>query len=511
MAEEEKSTILYIDDEMMNLTGFRFVFRTSYNVLIADTIAQAEEILAQNPVKVIISDQKMPEMSGSDFLKSISEKYPDIIKIILTAYADSGTAIDAINEINIYQFIIKPWKKEKMEETLRNAVEIFDLTRKNSQLIENLRSQNEKIQIANDLLTEEINTRKQAERALKQSEQKFKRIFNSSSEGIFIWNSQFKIIDVNKAVLNVLGYEKEEILSLSIFDAITEEYYEQIRQHSRILLSGKTQQSYEIEGIAKDGTIIPIEVNSRVIQIADKVYILTLIHDLRERKQKEQIILNATIETEERERQRFAQDLHDDFGPTLSSAKMYLQLLKEKEQDARSSEIIDTVQALIEESIDNIRSTSNALSSHILVQYGLAEAIKNTVEKFRAFVSVSLDTNLRGERFLPNTEAIVYRILNELLNNTIKHADATRIDIGIYIKKQNLKLSYVDNGKGFDLQQKLADAKGGIGIFNILNRIQTIGGKYTFDTSPGNGVVFALKVKAEKMSDDTQRFMHLHK
>ena len=174
---------------------------------------------------------------------------------------------------------------------------------------------------------------------------------------------------------------------------------------------------------------------------------------------------------------------------------MNLRLLNDNTENARSTEVIETIRGLVDESIAIVRTTSNALSSHVLVQYGLVSAMHNITDKFAPFVKISFTTNLTTERFAPNTEAVIYRIFNELLNNTVKHAEAKNINIQLHIESGILELRYSDDGKGFDLKNKMTDSADGIGIFNIFSRVKTIGGKYTFETAPGKGVLFTLKAK----------------
>lgn len=491
----EKDVILYLDDEEVNLTGFKFVFRSDYHILTASSVKEACKLLAENHVKLIISDQRMPDMLGTDFFQSISEDYPDVIKIILTAYADSDTAIKAINQTNIYQFLIKPWKKEKMSETIKNAISAYDLLKSNSDKMSNLQEQNEQIQATNKQLRQEIYVRLQTERALLQSERKFRRIFDDSTDGIIIWNFDFKIIDANRAIEDGVGYSRDELFNMPINNIICGESFNASTLRLEMLKIGTELPSIEYEARCKDGSVIPVEVNSRIISLGSESAVLTMVRDIRPRKQQEKAIMDAIIETEETERKRFARDLHDDFGPILSSIKMYLRLLHDNTENPRSIEMIETIRELVDESISIVRTTSNALSSHVLVQYGLVSAIHNITEKFSPFVKINFTTNLTTERFGANTEAVVYRIFNELLNNTVKHADAKKISIHLLIESGMLVLHYSDDGKGFDLEKKMIDSAEGIGIFNIFSRVKTIGGKYTFETAPGKGVKFLLKAK----------------
>lgn len=111
MNENHIPNILYIDDEESNLRIFRINFKRYYKVFTTSSIQEAYQILRDNPISLIITDQKMPEMSGTDFLKSIINEYPDVIRIVLTGFADIQDIIQAINDCHIHQYVTKPYEK----------------------------------------------------------------------------------------------------------------------------------------------------------------------------------------------------------------------------------------------------------------------------------------------------------------------------------------------------------------------------------------------------------------
>ena len=319
----EKDIILYLDDEEVNLSGFKFVFRSEYQILTASSVKEARKLLNEHPVKVVISDQRMPDMLGTDFFQSISEEHPDVIKIILTAYADSDTAIKAINQTNIYQFLIKPWKKEKMSETLRNAINAFDLLKRNSEKITNLQEEYDQVQAANKQLRQEIYVRLQTERALLQSERKFRRIFADSTDGIIIWNYDFTIIDINRAIQTWIGYTREELLTKSLPEILNGEAFGNISNRLEMLKLGTEIPTVEYEGHCKDGSIIPVEVNSRIISINNEPAVLTMVRDIRPRKHQEKAVMSAIIETEEAERKRFWADIVEHQNVSAAFARQH--------------------------------------------------------------------------------------------------------------------------------------------------------------------------------------------
>lgn len=121
-----KPNILYVDDESNNLTGFKATFRRDYRVYTAESGKEALEILNDRDFQVIISDQRMPGMTGVDFFESIKESHPEPVRMLLTGYSDIESVIKAINEGNVYRYITKPWEEQDLKMTIDNAVEYYN-------------------------------------------------------------------------------------------------------------------------------------------------------------------------------------------------------------------------------------------------------------------------------------------------------------------------------------------------------------------------------------------------
>jgi response regulator RpfG family c-di-GMP phosphodiesterase len=135
---EEVINILYVDDEVHNLNAFKASFRRNFNVFTAESAKDAIAILSQQEINIIITDQRMPVMTGIEFLESIIPNYPDPMRILLTGYADINAVIDAINKGQVYLYITKPWLDEELKINIERAFEVYSLRRKNKALNEQL-------------------------------------------------------------------------------------------------------------------------------------------------------------------------------------------------------------------------------------------------------------------------------------------------------------------------------------------------------------------------------------
>ncbi|MBS9522884.1 response regulator [Litoribacter ruber] len=142
----EKIKVLYVDDEVNNLQAFKATFRRNYQIFIAESAEEARKILENQTVEIIITDQRMPNETGVEFLESIIPDYPDPMRILLTGYTDIQAVIDAINKGQVYHYLTKPWDEDYMRTVVKNAYEVFDLRRKNDQLTRSLLKANDQLE-----------------------------------------------------------------------------------------------------------------------------------------------------------------------------------------------------------------------------------------------------------------------------------------------------------------------------------------------------------------------------
>ncbi len=198
-------------------------------------------------------------------------------------------------------------------------------------------------------------------------------------------------------------------------------------------------------------------------------------------------LLTTVLRTEEKSRSRFSKELHDGLGPLLSSAKMSLSVLSRESGIVERGEIIANTTYLIDEAIRSLREISNNLSPHVLNDFGLARGVENFINRSAAMHSAKIrfSTNLRDERFDPDIEVIVYRVICELINNSLKHSGCDRITISLTSDGKSLTLRYTDNGRGFNPS---AVADSGMGLANISSRINSLNGYVSITSAPNRGM-----------------------
>lgn len=212
---------------------------------------------------------------------------------------------------------------------------------------------------------------------------------------------------------------------------------------------------------------------------------------LREAEEKqrayEKQMLMTMIKAEENERKRFATELHDGLGPILSSIKMGFSAIKD---DIKDDEIKHNLETAIAEAIVTVREVSNNLSPLVLNNFGIEKAVKNFMSKLIIPQEMNIDYEISiGETRYPATiEIVVYRVVCELINNTIKHSKATNVHFSINEKKGNIEIEYEDNGIGFDTSSIKFSSKAGYGYYNMISRVSSLKGTANFTKRQNGGM-----------------------
>lgn len=215
------------------------------------------------------------------------------------------------------------------------------------------------------------------------------------------------------------------------------------------------------------------------------------------RNETEKRVLSAIIRTEEQERQRFAKELHDGLGPLLSVVKMLLSGFDQNNPPEVNDKIKTNLKQAVDEAIVSVREISANISPHILNNFGLKDAIESFLKKLRPNenIKIHFGSNIDKLRFPYNVEVIMYRVVCELINNTLRHAEATEINISLQLQDDTLYLEYTDNGMGFDVEQ--AEIDGGMGLNNMQYRLQSGNGNIRIESEGGRGMRARAYIKCK--------------
>ena len=215
-----------------------------------------------------------------------------------------------------------------------------------------------------------------------------------------------------------------------------------------------------------------------------------------DRLRTERRVINAIINTEENEKKRFAKDLHDGLGPLLSTVKMSISALTGKINDPHGLEILKNTNHVVNEAISTIKEISNNLSPHVLTNFGLQSAINAFTNKINQTKVLEIDfkSNMEKERLENDKEVVIYRAVCELINNSILHSGASRLEIELNKHEKFITLQFSDNGRGFDTNRLNVEDKKGMGLSNIETRVKSIEGVFILESTPGKGTSALIKV-----------------
>ncbi len=215
-----------------------------------------------------------------------------------------------------------------------------------------------------------------------------------------------------------------------------------------------------------------------------------------DRMKTEKRVISAIINTEENERKRFAKDLHDGLGPLMSTVKMSLSALGEKIKDPTDSVILNNTNHLINEAINTLKDISNNLSPHVLSNFGLSSALSAFIAKINQTraIEVEFKSNMENTRLESEKEVVMYRAACELINNSILHSGASRIEIELNKHEKFITLQFYDNGRGFDTASLESEDTKGMGLSNIDTRVKSVDGVFILESNPGKGTSALIKI-----------------
>ena len=215
-----------------------------------------------------------------------------------------------------------------------------------------------------------------------------------------------------------------------------------------------------------------------------------------DRMKTEKRVISAIINTEENERKRFAKDLHDGLGPLMSTVKMSLSALGEKIKDPTDTVILNNTNHLINEAINTLKDISNNLSPHVLSNFGLSSALSAFIAKINQTraIEVEFKSNMENTRLESEKEVVMYRAACELINNSILHSGASRIEIELNKHEKFITLQFYDNGRGFDTASLENEESKGMGLSNIETRVKSVDGVFILESNPGKGTSALIKI-----------------
>ncbi|TLX75309.1 PAS domain S-box protein [Labilibacter sediminis] len=336
----------------------------------------------------------------------------------------------------------------------------------------------------------------QNEENLKESEAKFRNIFDSSNDAILIVNTDGNFIDANKTAFIRSGLSREELLAHNYKDFLSKDPDNKDLQYKEALFNG-IDTRFETKYTNAYGQTIHIEVNGQAMKYKGKDSFVLISRDITERKEAGKRIIQAIVQTEEDERGRFARELHDGVSPILSAIKLYANAITDNSSKEFQGKITKKIISAVDEAIQGIYDISNNLTPHVLQNFGFKTALETFIKKIEESTSIIFEVQYHLNKRHDNTiEVTLYRLATELINNTIKYANASQVTISL-TENEMVEFHYADNGCGFN-KEEAKDNKTSTGLFNLTNRVQSLDGQINITSSPGHGMNLDAKIPIPK-------------
>ena len=362
----------------------------------------------------------------------------------------------------------------------------------------------------NQKLRRQIFECEHAESALKESEQKYGTLVEDALIGVYI--VQDGIIEfANDKLAAIYGYQKDDLIGMQSLDLVHPEDRPRIKEMRAKRLKGeKVPSEYEIRGLKKNGDTIWVMRSLSLINFKDGLAISGIVSDMTKRREAEQalresgkelrILSNQLLSAEEKERKRIARDLHDGIGQALSAIKFSVEnSLRQLRNQADHSELksLEAVIPLTQKTIEEVRRIVKDLRPSILDDLGILATINWFCREFQdIYAGIRIERTIQiQEKDIPSPlKTVIYRILQEALNNVANHSRADRVLLTLEKSDCGIELKIQDNGVGFDLVKtiSLKPSQRGFGLASMRERAELSGAKFEIKSIVGEGTTIRV-------------------
>src|SRR5260221_1565788 len=438
----------------------------------AGSLGQARRILTAEPIELVFLDLSLPDSFGLESYTGLQAYTQRIPVILLTGLSDTKLALQAL-VMGAQDYLVKG---EFNEQLLSRAI------RYSRERMRNLIY-------------------------LRESEERYRDIFNSNPMPMWVFDAaNFRFLEANSAAIQHYGYTQEEFLTKTLADIRVDGNREDLRQEVAAIGHHRDGVKKGIrQHVTKDGQVIFVDIAWHSIMYKDMPAVLVLANDVTERivlenelneqqMTRQRQITEAVIVAQEKERTEIGKELHDNVNQILGASNLYINTAMTDEE--MRQELLERSTELVSKAINEIRKISKSLITPGLREIGLIESIEDIIDDMRFAkedLSIELDLqNISEEQIEDRRKLALFRMVQEQLNNIVKHARATRVLIRLSIEGPDIVLTVADNGVGFDVSRH----RKGVGITNIISRAELFNGTVEIQSMPGEGCVLSVGLPA---------------
>lgn len=465
MNASEQLSILILEDNPSDSFLIEQMLSSSelsiQNIYTSERLADGIEWIKQHPVNLVLSDLSLPDSFGLDTFLQLRNNFAHLPIIILTGLSDSEVALNALKK-GAQDYLVKgEFNTHFLEKSIRYSIE-----------------------------------RKKAEEQVLASEEKYRQIFYRNPFPMWITDKEtLQIFEVNESAIKKYGYSREEFLQLTLND---------IQKHCSdfSLMILPTNPPRDLwSHYKKNGEEMIIEFTSYPINYFGRTALQIQVNDITEQirlekelDQKNQQMIEAVLNAQEHERKIIGEELHDNINQILTAIKINLGFILDHDELRKDlvSRCLDNATIAIEE----VRKLSRSLIlPSNLRELGLIPSVAILVKDIQTVTTLNIEVNAKDfeESFLNEEQkTALYRIIQEQMNNILKHAKASNVRIHLNNNTEGVELSISDDGRGFDSSMK----RNGIGFYNISNRVKLFNGSLVIDSAPGKGCLLSAWIQS---------------
>jgi two-component system, NarL family, sensor histidine kinase UhpB len=455
---EDNPSDSFLIEQMLSSSGLSI-----QKIFMSERLDKGIDLIKQHPVNLVLSDLSLPDSFGLDTFLKIRKNFPCLPIIILTGLSDSEVALDALKK-GAQDYLVKgEFNTHFLVKSIRYSIE-----------------------------------RKKAEEQVAASEEKYRQIFYKNPFPMWITDKEtLQILEVNESAIKKYGYTRDEFLELTLND---------IQKHcndfSLMILPTNPPRNLWSH-YKKNGEEMIIEFTSYPINYFGRTALQIQVNDITEQirlekelDRKNQQMIEAVLNAQEHERKIIGEELHDNINQILTAIKINLGFILGHDELRKDlvSRCLDNATLAIEE----VRKLSRALIlPSNLRELGLVPSVNILVKDIQAVTSLQIEVNATdfNEDFLNEEQkTALYRIIQEQMNNILKHAKASNVHIQLTNNSEGVELSISDDGRGFDPLMK----RNGIGFYNISNRVKLFNGSLIIDSAPGKGCLLSAWIQSKK-------------
>lgn len=428
----------------------------------ATSNAAAVALLEKEKPNLILLDLSLTDSTGLDSFNKINRAASALPIIVLTGLADMEMALETMAN-GAQDYLVKGEFDEKL---LSKSIQYSIERKKNAEI-------------------------------MRLSQERYRSLFFYNPMAIFIWDLQtHRILEVNAMAEKEYGYTRDEFLALTIWELRTPAAYGRLKKFiQKISETAEMKSGGTWEHITKTGKQVFMDISSHRLQyngrdavmaiannVSEKLVLEKKLEEERQVKQKE--ITEAVIHTQEKERHDISKELHDNVNQQLTVAMMYIASAEKKQLGG--SELLKQSAEFILHAIEEIRRLSKGLVTPLIKDFGLIKAIDSVLDDVMAVKDMRIefisDTFIE-EDIQYDFKLSIFRIVQEQVNNVLKHSQAEYLKIELGRNIHSIYLSITDQGIGFDLSVQ----KKGIGLYNITSRVELFNGSISIHTAPTSG------------------------